>query len=138
MAKRLFYQMKLYDYDTEEEAKDFVVKKSIEDMLTREAEEYECSVEEVKKILIEEWGIGGDKGYGIFVSGDLPKGLTHIERIDELGVYDGDLEASIQAEKDGIKLIPLEENPKEYPYNCYRFIDTEENRRILEEIKTNL
>ena len=109
------------------------IEKRIQEMLIREAEENECTVEEVKKILVEDWGIGGDRGYGIYISDDTE--LEHIERIDVLGVYDDDLEASMQAEKDGIKLIPLEENPKEYPYNCYRFIDTEENRKALEEIK---
>ena len=106
----------------------------IQEMLIREAEEDGLTVEEIKQTLVEDWGVGGDRGYGIFVSADS-KFLEHIERIDELNVYDGDLEAGEQAEKDGIKLIPLEENPKEYPYNCYRFVDTEENRKALEKIK---
>ena len=107
----------------------------IEEMLIREPKANECTVEEIKRMLIEEWGTGGDRGYGIFVS-DKPR-LSHIERIDELGVYDGDLEAGEQAERDGIKLIPLELNPTEYPYQYYRFIDTEENRKELEKIKNN-
>ncbi len=111
------------------------IEQRIKEMLIEQAEANECTVEEVKQILIEEWGIGADRGYGIFIS-DKPR-IAHIERIDELGVYDGDLDAGEQAEKDGIKLIPLELNPTEYPYQYYRFIDTEENRKALEEIKNN-
>lgn len=108
------------------------IEQRIKEMLIKEAKENRCTIEEVKQMLIEDWGIGGDRGYGIFTS-DKPK-LEHIERIDELGVYDGDLEAGEQAEKDGIKLIPLELNPKKYPYQYYRFIDTEENRKALKEL----
>ena len=107
------------------------VEQRIEEMLIREAKEFECSIEEVKESLIEEWG--SYKGYGIFLSDILE--LEHIERIDDLDVYDDDFEAAEQAEKDGVELIPFELNPKTYPYNCYRFIDTEENRKALEEIK---
>ena len=114
--------------DTEEEAENFV---RIQEMLIEQAEEYECTVEEVKQTLIEDWGTGGDRGYGIF---EDDKGLLHIEKIDELDVYDDDLEAGKQAERDGIKLIPFELNPKQYPYNCYRFLDTEENRKLLKNL----
>ena len=111
------------------------------------AEEVECDIDEVAEILREEWGEGGDKGYGIFTSDDTD--VLHIERIDELwfddgngnptrNVYDLDLDAAKQAEKDGIKLIHDIRIPKDhiiYPLNdtC---IDTPENRKqLLKEIK---
>lgn len=69
------------------------------------------------------------RGYEIFTSPDVQ--ALHIERIDELGVFDSDIEAARQAKKDGIKLIPLNEQPHKYPFNNYRFIDTPENRLQL-------
>lgn len=108
------------------------IEQRIQETLVKQAEEYGCTVEEIKQILIEDWGIGGDRGYGIFISDDT--NLVHIERIDELDVYDDDLMAGEQAEIDGIKLIPLELNPNKYPYNCYRFLDIEENRKLLKNL----
>lgn len=46
-------------------------------------------------------------GYGIFTTDkndDIPN-AEHIQRIDELGMFDGDLDAAIQAEKDGMDII---------------------------------
>lgn len=107
----------------------------INEMLKREAKSENCSVEEFKKILTTEYGKYASRGYGIFNSCDVA--VEHIERIDVLNVYDGDLDAGMQAEKDGIKLIPFDLNPKGYPYDCYRFIDTPENRKMLRHIKRN-
>lgn len=103
----------------------------IKEMLEEQAKEYGCSVEEVKKILIAEWGVGADRGYSIFTNDEFSDDLKVIEKIDELGVYNDDLEAAMQAERDGIKLIPIEEIPKVYPYYCYRFVDTPKNRYLL-------
>ena len=101
------------------------------------AEDVECDVSEVAEILKENWGEGGDRGYGIFQSSDTD--VLHIQKIDELwDVYDSDLEAAEQAEKDGVKLIHDIRIPKDsiiYPLNdtC---IDTPENReQLLKEIK---
>ena len=101
------------------------------------AEDVECDVNEVAEILKEDWGEGGDRGYGIFQSSDTD--VLHIQKIDQLwDVYDSDLEAAEQAEKDGIKLIHDIRIPKDciiYPLNdtC---IDTPENReQLLKEIK---
>ncbi len=69
------------------------------------------------------------KGYDVFGS-DYMGGALHIERIDIMDVFNTDLEASEQAEKDGIKLI------NDLP-DCIddedmaRFIDTQENRKII-------
>lgn len=85
--------------------------------------------------IIEEWGEGSDKGYAIFESDNLPEGLLHIERIDDLNMFNSDFDAADQAEKDGIKLIPQSEIPNEYPINAYRYLDTPENREILNKYK---
>lgn len=114
---------------------DFEAEQRIWEMLQEQAKEYECSIEEVKEIIIEEYGEYGLRGYGVFDSDDVE--VEHIERIDVFDIYDGDLDAAEQAEKDGVKLIPFELNPIEYPYNCYRFIDTPENREKLSRIKRN-
>lgn len=88
----------------------------------------------VQKLLKEEWGEGGDRGYGIFEEDyefDYP--MLVIERIDEVDAYDGDVEAAQQAKKDGIKIIPCKEYPyRTYPFNAYRFLDTPENRVALQ------
>lgn len=114
---------------------------SIEERLQKAYENYaedvECDVGEVPAILKEEWGEGGDKGYGIFTSSDTD--VLHIQKIDELwDVYESDLEAAQQAEKDGMKLIHDIRIPKDsviWPLNdtC---IDTPENReQLLKEIR---
>lgn len=107
----------------------------LKELLEEQSTEYGCSVEEVKNIMLQEWGKGADRGYRIATEPDMEQGLTVIERIDEYGVYDSDLEAGLQAEKDGVQLIPFEENPKEYPYDCYRILDTKVNRQIIKKIK---
>jgi len=90
-------------------------------------------IKTIQEELKDEWGEGGDKGYAIFEeSNDFPVPILVIERIDEVGAYDGDIDAANQAKKDGIKLIPCYDYPfRTYPFNCYRFIDTPENRQAL-------
>lgn len=68
-------------------------------------------------------------GYGIFTSSGssfyIPDAL-HIEKIDDLMMFDSDDEAAIQAEKDGIKFInDMDGVPKKV------YIDTPENRDII-------
>lgn len=53
----------------------------------------------------------------------------HIERNDELGLVEDDIQASKEAEKDGIKLIY---NMEGVPNGVY--IDTLENREIIKEM----
>lgn len=90
-------------------------------------------IKAVQETLLDEWGQGGDKGYAIFVEDYMfDEPILVIERLDEVGAYDGDVEAAIQAKRDGIKLIPCREYPyRTYPFNAYRFLDTKENREAL-------
>lgn len=90
-------------------------------------------IKAVQEVLVENWGQGADKGYGIFVEDyEFDEPMLVIEKIDEVGAYDGDIEAAIQAKMDGVKLIPCREYPyRTYPFNTYRFIDTKENREAL-------
>lgn len=82
------------------------------------------------------------KGYDVFdnsdnldsKSGSHKKTLT-ISRLDIMDTFDSDLSAALQAEKDGINLIPLEAyniDPTDNA-NYYRFIDTPENHQFLQE-----
>ena len=91
-------------------------------------------IQAVQEALKEEWGEGGDKCYAIFTEdNDFKFPVLVIERIDEVNAYDSDIEAARQAKKDGIKLIPCKDYPyRTYPFNCYRFIDTPENREALQ------
>jgi len=91
-----------------------------------------CTIEEAKEATREEWGENGLRGYAIFGNGDGFDDVECICRIDEMNIYDGDIDAAKQAAKDGIKLIPWKEQPKCYPFKYYRFIDTPENRKALE------
>lgn len=68
-------------------------------------------------------------GYAIF-SSDFGNGATHIERIDEMDVFDSDDEAAMQAEKDGIKII---RDLKFQSGHVANYIDTPENRELLKE-----
>lgn len=86
--------------------------------------------EKAKAKLVSDYGKEALRGYGIFSGGSAPEAL-HICRIDELGIYDSDIEAALQAVKDGIKIIPYREQPKQGDLKYYRFIDTEENRKVL-------
>ena len=114
------------------------IEKRLQKAYEEYAEDVECDVSEVPQILIDNWGEGGDRGYGFFLSDYTD--VLHIQKIDELwDVYDSDLEAAEQAEKDGVKLIHDIRIPKDsiiYPLNdtC---VDTPENRKqLLKEIKT--
>ena len=81
------------------------------------------------------YGEYAEEGFAIFVADGCP--LEHIERIDELGVFDGDLEASQYAELFGVKIahdIVFDENSPYYYYDD-TILDTEENRRLYEQMK---
>lgn len=92
------------------------------------------TIKKAQKWLKDEWGEGGDRGYAIFVEdNDFVEPILVIERLDDLMAYSSDTEAAKQAKKDGIKLIPCKEYPyRTFPFNCYRFIDTPENRIALQ------
>ena len=88
----------------------------------------------VQEELRDEWGPDGANGYAIFEEDYcFSEPVLVIERLDIVGAYDSDIEAAKQAKKDGIKLIPCKEYPyRTYPFNCYRFVDTPENRIALQ------
>lgn len=69
------------------------------------------------------------RGYAIF-SSDNFAGAKEIQRIDEIAMFDGDEEAAIQAEKDGIKIIRgiFDVDDENFAY----YLDTPQNREILE------
>lgn len=71
-----------------------------------------------------------EKGYIIATSKDCGNGATHIERIDCMEVFDGDFEASKQAELNGIKIIRDMKFKKEH---IAAYIDTPENRELLKD-----
>lgn len=74
---------------------------------------------------------GVDRGYGVFES-EYMNGALHIERDDSIMKFKDDEEASVQAEKDGIKLIkdlPITPGDADFGY----YIDTPENRKIIKE-----
>lgn len=70
------------------------------------------------------------RGYSIFES-DFGNGATHIERIDEMDVFESDDEAAKQAEKDGIKIIRDMKFSEEHYAN---YIDTLKNRELLKDL----
>ena len=96
------------------------IEERIAEAIQEYADGYEVSVEEAKEMLVEDYGETALRGYLIGSADDCPE--LHIERIDELDVYEDDLEAAKQAALDGIKLIPRNKQPKRYPYNCYRLV----------------
>lgn len=90
--------------------------------------------EQILTMLDDGWGIDeAVTGYIQGTSDDLPKDTIVIMKIDAGDVFYSDLDAAKQAEKDGVKLISENEIINEYPFNAYRFIDTERNREILRE-----
>lgn len=73
------------------------------------------------------------RGYGVFSSPDVGNGATHIERIDEMDVFESDDDAAIQAEKDGFKII----RDINFPMHAYaNYLDTPENRELLKEFSS--
>ena len=93
--------------------------------------------EEFIKEAIEEWGIENvNKGYEIF---DFDG--TGMLQIEEIGATDAfgcdDDKATEQAMKDGIKIIPIDELPKNFDRRYLGWIDTPENRKAIEEYCQN-
>lgn len=78
------------------------------------------------------------KGYGEFTSSELPSDVLVINKIDDMMVFDSDADAAVQANKDGIKLIPVHhlhfEDPEDIrAYYESVFIDNEINREFLKD-----
>lgn len=79
----------------------------------------ECLEEDIKK------------GYGIF---DFDRtGMLEIEKIDSLAFFEDDEEATKQAIKDGVKIIPIEELPENFNRKYLGWINTPENRKAIED-----
>ena len=113
------------------------VEKRLEKYFKSLAKDENITVKEAKEIICSDWGKDGLRGYGIFVNDFLPN-IQVIERIDEMDIYDSDIDAGIQAKKDfenGIfdyDIIGTDfKIPNIYPLNCYKFIDTLENRNLI-------
>ena len=92
----------------------------------------ELTNEEIEEL--KEYGYSDDeikKGFDIFQS-EFMGGALHIERLDDINMYDGDSEAADIAETQfGIKLlhdIPFDELP-DYEFGFY--IDEEENVELI-------
>ena len=60
-------------------------------------------------------------------------GMLEIQKIDELGIFENDERAVIQAKKDGIKIIPVDELPDNFERKYFGWVDTPENRKRIEE-----
>ena len=88
--------------------------------------------EEWVKEIVDEWGSENcNKGYAIFDTNN--DGILCIERIDDVGCFNDDIEAKEQAIKDGVKIIPIDELPKNFDLKSLGWIDTEENRKRIAE-----
>lgn len=84
----------------------------------------------INEAIADGWSVENAKrGYGIFSSPLIGNGATHIERLDEMAVFENDMEAAIQAQRDGIKLI--HDMEFERPEKHYCFLDTPKNRKLL-------
>lgn len=87
--------------------------------------------EEVEYIASEWKAEDCNKGYAIFDYDGT--GLLEINKIDDVGAFESDEEATEQAIKDGIKIIPVEELPESFNRRYLGWIDTPENRKRIEE-----
>lgn len=89
--------------------------------------------EEFIEEAIEEWGIENvNKGYEIFDFDGT--GMLQIEEIGCTDAFNGsDAEATEQAMRDGIKIIPINELPENFDRRYLGWIDTLENRKRIEE-----
>lgn len=64
-------------------------------------------------------------------------GMLEIQKDDSICIFSSDEEAVKQALKDGIKIIPVNELPKNFDRCYFGWIDTPENRRKIEEYCQN-
>ena len=83
--------------------------------------------------IINEWGVDVvNKGYDIFIFNGM--GILEISRIDDVEAFESDDDATEQAIKDGIKIIPVDELPETFGRRYLGWIDTPENRARIAEL----
>ena len=83
--------------------------------------------------IINEWGVDVvNKGYDIFTFNGM--GILEISRIDDVEAFESDDDATEQAIKDGIKIIPVDELPETFGRRYLGWIDTPENRERIAEL----
>lgn len=89
------------------------------------------TVRQIKLGQNEGWGgFELSHGYGVFQSID---GMYSIERIDAMGTFNCDEEASRAAAEDGLPIIPENELPEAFEFRWFGWIDTPENRQRIHE-----
>lgn len=74
-----------------------------------------------------------NKEYGYNIFDFEGTGMLEIQKSDGENVFINDEEAVEQAIKDGIKIIPIEDLPKNFNRRYLGWIDTQENRKRIEE-----
>lgn len=66
-------------------------------------------------------------------------GMLEIQKNDESGIFSSDEDAVEQAIRDGVNIIPVEDLPENFDRRYFGWIDTPENRKIIDEYcKSNL
>ena len=58
-------------------------------------------------------------------------GMLEIQKIDDMDTFESDTDAVIQAIKDGIKIIPVDELPNDFDRKYLGWLDTKENRQLI-------
>lgn len=85
--------------------------------------------EKIQEAILNGWDENDARdGYAIFTNPQVGNGAEHIERIDELDMFDSDFDAAKKAEEDGIPIIHDWTFPE--THNA-AYLDTYENRKIL-------
>lgn len=117
-----------YGFDLEESDKYFGL---TEDRYNQMMLYYHSNRDAVRQV-VNEWTVKTcNKGYGV-VDYD-GTGMLEIQRIYDIGTFENDEDAAEQAMKDGIELIPIEELPENFDRKYLGWIDTPENRQIIQE-----
>ena len=65
-------------------------------------------------------------------------GMLEIQKIDEQDVFPDDEAAVDAAIRDGVKIIPVEELPDNFPRRYLGWIDTPENRKNIQDYCSDL
>ena len=93
--------------------------------------------EEFIEEAVNDWGIElVNKGYDIFDFDGT--GMLEIEEIGATDAFNGsDAAATDHAVEDGIKIIPIDELPKNFDRRYFGWIDTPENRKVIEDYCNN-
>lgn len=76
------------------------------------------------------------KGYAITDFDNT--GFLEIQKIDEQNVFPNDEAAVDAAIKDGVKIIPVDELPANFPRRYLGWIDTPENCKNIQDYCSNL